>query len=97
MSSGDVLHVSRAHLKNVDIVKKIEVAGIHDFGNDRHVELALDFRENVEALFAQALEGIGARAGLERATAENSGTVLFDLLGNDDALLLAFDRAEGQP
>ena len=92
LEQREILHVSRAHLKNVDIIEKIEVAGIHDFGNDRHVELALDLREDVEALFAQALEGIGARAGLERPTAENSGTMLFDLLGNDHALLFAFHR-----
>ena len=71
LEQREILHVSRTHLKNVDIVKKIEVASVHDFGNDRHVELALYLREDVEALFAQALEGIGARAGLERATAEN--------------------------
>ena len=49
--------------------------------------------EDLEAVFAQALEAVGAGARLERPAAEDVGAGVSDALGDLDQDLFAFDGA----
>ena len=90
-----VLHVAGADLQDVGV-----------FGDERrHLRCAMTSvtigeaglfaggGEQFQAFFLQALEAVGAGAGLEGAAAEGGGAGGFDRAGRVEDLLFALDRA----
>src|SRR6185369_13635483 len=53
-------------------------ARIHDLGDDGQAKFVAGFAEELEAGLAHALKGVGTRARLERAAAEDIGAGGFD-------------------
>ena len=89
----EVLHIACAHLDDVHILKQRQVRRGHDLRHDRQAKVALGLREQVQSLRAQALEGVGGGAGLERAAAQHGRAGLFDALGDLRHLLAALHGA----
>ena len=88
----EILHITSAHLEDVDILEQRKVARIHDLRDDRYAEFTLHLGKNVKAILAHSLEGIGRRAGLEGSAAKDRRPRLLRRLGDNHALLFAFDR-----
>ncbi len=66
-----VLHVARADLDHVgDLQHGVEVAHVHQLGDDRQARLGLRLGEQAQALLAEPLEGVGGGAGLVGAAAQ---------------------------
>ena len=60
-----VLHVARADLDHVgDLEHRLEVARVHQLGDDRQAGLLLRLGEQAQALVAEALEAYGEVRGL---------------------------------
>ena len=69
-----VLHVARADLHDVgDLQHGVDVAHVHQLGDDRQAGLRLRLGEQPQALLAEALEGVGRRARLVGAAAQQRG------------------------
>ena len=64
------------------VQKELDVARVHDFSDDRHVELICRLAQKVEALGAHSLVGIWGGARLKGAAAQHGRTGLFDASGN---------------
>ncbi len=75
-----VLHVASADLDDVGHLEhRLEVARVHQLGDDRQPGLGLGLREQPQALLAEALEGVGRGAGLVGAAAQQRAAgVLHD-------------------
>ena len=89
-----VLHVARADLDDVgDLQHGVEVAHVHQLGDDRQPRLGLRLGEQAQALLAEPLEGVGGSAGLVGAAAEQGrARVAHDARGLQH-LLARLDRA----
>ena len=75
----EVLHVPGADLEDVGVpLDELDLARVHDLGDDRHAELLAGGLEDLEAVLAQPLEAVGAGPGLERPAAEDVGPGLPD-------------------
>ena len=90
----EVLGVAGADLDDVDLVvdEGLDVARIHELGDDGHAELLARLAEQVEARLAHALAGIRRGAGLERAAAQD-GRARGAHGPRDREEVLALDRA----
>ena len=88
-----VLHVAGTHLNEVYILEQGQVLGVHDLGHDGSTGGAACQLEQVEALAAHPLEGVGRGAGLERAAAQQGSTGGLHALGTVGDLFLALDAA----
>jgi hypothetical protein len=65
-----VLHVARADLDDVrDLGHRLDVAHVHQLGDDRQPGLRLGLAQQPQALLAEALEGVRRGARLVRAAA----------------------------
>src|SRR5436190_1832771 len=74
-----VLHVARADLDHVgDLEHGVQVADVHQLGDDRHARLGLRLGEQPQALLPQPLEGVGRGARLVGAAAEQGRPRLAD-------------------
>src|SRR5918994_822669 len=66
-----VLHVARAELDDVGHLEhRLEVAHVHQLGHDRQAGLGLRLSEQPQPGLAEALEGVGRRARLVGAAAQ---------------------------
>ena len=88
-----VLHVAGTHLDEVHILEQGQVLGVHDLGDDGGTGGAAGQLEQVQALAAHALEGVGRSAGLERTAAQQGSTGRLHTLGAVGDLVLALDAA----
>ena len=89
-----VLHVARADLDHVgDVGHRLDVADVHDLGDDRQPGLRARVGEDLEAGLAEPLEGVRARARLVRAAAQHRGTRVADDARDRERLLACLDRA----
>ena len=89
----EVLHIARADLNDVHILEERKLAEVHQLGDDGQPRLLLGDLEVAQADLAEALEGIGRGAGLERAAAQHRRAAGLDRLRDGDHLLLGFHRA----
>ena len=90
----EVLHIARADLHNVHILLELgDVDLVHQLTDDRQAGDLAGLDHIQDALGAQTLEGVGARAGLVRAAAQEVGTARLDSLGHLDGVLLALNAA----
>ena len=89
-----VLHVARAELDHVgDLDDRLDVARVHQLGDDRQPGLRLGLGEQAQALLAQALEGVRARARLVGAAAEQARAAGRDRARGGHDLVARLDRA----
>ena len=70
-----------------------DVAGVDDLGDDGQAGGLADVGEDLEALHAEALEGVRRGARLERAAAQQRGAGGLGHLGGLEGLLGRLDRA----
>jgi len=67
-----VLHVARADLQHVRVIRRgLAVVVVHDLGHHRQAGLLARLGEDLQALYAQSLEGVGRGARLEGAPAQH--------------------------
>src|SRR6185312_16795470 len=66
---------------------------INGFGHDLQAKFVTNLRHNAETFFLHALEGIGRSARLVGASAEKLRARGLYLLGDDERLLPALNRA----
>jgi len=94
LEQREVLCVARTDLPDLDVAGEelVDVSRVHYLGHDGHVELVSGRAQDVEALLAHALVGVGGGAGLIGATAEHRGAGSLDLAGDADEVV-ALDRA----
>ena len=91
---GEVLHVAGADLEGVAVLfDQLDLADVHDFGDDLQVVRIRGAAQHLQALFAEALEGIGRAARLEGAAAQNFRARAFDRSRGGVHLLFGFSRA----
>ena len=89
----EVLHISCAHLNNVNISKKVKVGNAHYLGNYGQTRFLPCFEEKLDPLALQALERIGRSSGLERAAAEHCCARFLAGDSGCDNLFFAFNGA----
>lgn len=94
LSRGKFWGVAGADLHDVNLLvqEDLHVAWVHDFGDDRHVELGGRLAQQVEAGGAHALVGVGGGAGLVGTAAQHRGTGGLHAAGDADEVL-ALDGA----
>src|SRR5712691_4415281 len=89
-----ILHIAGADLNDVGVLfDEVEAFIVDSFGDDAKAEFFPDFRENLEALFAETLKTVRGSAGFVSAAAEEARAGFFDALGDGQALLFGFDGA----
>ena len=72
LEEDEVLHVASADLDHIHRVEHLlDVARIHQFGDDRKPRLGPCLLENGKAFTAKALEGVRRELGLERTAAQH--------------------------
>ena len=90
----EVLHVAGADLHDVDVFfKLVDVGLIHQLADDGQAGGLTGLHQVEDALGAQALEGIGAGAGLVSAAAQEVSTAGLDQPGHFEGVLLALYAA----
>ncbi len=88
----EVGHVAGADPKDVRVAgDHLQVARIEHLGDERHVEFLACLGEQLHALLAESLEGVGAGSGLERISPENGRTRLAHRLGRPKELFSGLD------
>src|SRR5712664_38238 len=88
----EVLHVARADLDDVGVFfDEVERFIVNCFSDDAEAVGGADFRKNLEAVFAEALEAVRRSAGLVSAAAEEAHAGFFEAFGDGEALLFGFD------
>jgi hypothetical protein len=94
LQEREILHVARADLDDVGVLfDEVEGFAVNRFGDYAEAVSGADFREDLEAGFAEALEAVRRSARLVGAPAEEACAGLFDSGGDGEALLLGFDGA----
>ena len=89
-----VLHVPGADLEDVGVLgDDVDLVGLHDLGDHRKPRPVARLGEIPKRLDAEALEGVRARPGLERAAAQDRGTGGGDRIGGLEQLVAALHRA----
>ena len=89
-----VLHVAGADLDDVgDLDHGLEVARVHQLGDDRQAGLRLGLLEQPQALLAEALERVRRGARLVGAAAEQRGAGGRHGAGGGERLVARLDRA----
>ncbi len=73
-------------------VEHRHVRRVGDLADHRQAGLLAGFRQQLEALHAEALEGIRRRARLEGAAAQDGGAFALDPAGRGQQLVAGFDR-----
>src|SRR5882672_6838717 len=90
----EILHVARTDLDDVGVLlDEVERFIVNRFGDDTEAVGRTNFRENLEAVFAEALKTIRGSARLISAPAEKPHAGFFEAFGDGEALLLSFDGA----
>ncbi len=93
----EVLHVASAYLEDIGVLADPgDVARVDDLGYDGQARLFLGLVEDLEALEAQALEGVGRGARLEGPAAQHLGSGVTDGHGRPYRLLLGLDGARAR-
>ena len=76
----EVLHVPGADLEDVGVaLDQLDLAGVHDLGDDRHAEPLAGGLEHLQAVLAEPLEAVRAGPRLEGPAAEHVGPGLAHL------------------
>ena len=88
-----VLHVARADLDDVDVVKQRQMLDVHELRHDGQPRLLLGDLQQADPLAVQTLEVIGGGPRLECAAAQQLRARGLDGLGDIDDLLLGFHGA----
>ena len=89
-----VLHVARAELDDVgDLEHRLEVAGVHQLGDDRQAGALLGLGQQAQPLLPQALEGVRARARLVGAAAQHRRAAGEHRVGGGQQLVARLDGA----
>ena len=90
----EILHVACADLDDVGpLFDEVEGFVVDGFGDDAVSAVAANLVEDFEAGEAESLEGVGRRARLVGAAAEEADARGLELLGDGEALLFGFDGA----
>src|SRR2546423_1133273 len=90
----EVLHVARADLYNVAVaLDQVNAVLVQSLRHDLQAERLAYVGENLQAVFAEALEGVWRGARLERAAAEEARAASADGLRDLERLLAALDGA----
>ena len=84
----EVLHVARANLNDVNVLKQRQMVDVHDLGDDGQAGFLLGFAQQLDALAVESLEGVGGGAGLERAAAEHICAGSLDGFGHRQDLVV---------
>ncbi len=71
----------------------MDLRSVHYFADGEEAGFVGSFAHELEARFAEALEGVRRSTGLESARAENFRSSLGDAVGNRKDLLPGFDGA----
>ena len=88
-----VLHVARADLEDVGVLgDDVDLVRLHHLGDHRQAGLLARLLEVAQRFDAQPLEGIRARARLERPTAQDRRALGRDGLRRLEELVAALDR-----
>ena len=94
LQQPEVRHVAGADLQHVGVLgDDVDVAGVDDLGDDRQAGHLAHVGEDLEALLAQALEGVRRGPRLVGAAAEQRGARGLGHLGRLEGLLGGLDRA----
>ena len=89
-----VLHVARAELDHVgDLDDRLDVAGVHQLGDDRQAGLRLRLGEQAQPLLPEALEAVGRGARLVGAAAEQARAAGRHEPGRGQRLVARLDGA----
>src|SRR5450631_740399 len=90
----EVLHVARAHLKDVDIRQHQRNLGdLHDLADHEQFEMIARFAQQLQAVNAQPLKRIRRGSRFESAATENARSGFVDQVGDGEQLLAGFDGA----
>ena len=89
----EVLGVPGPHLDHVHLLKEVQVADVHELGDDGQAGGLLGLQQQADALGPQTLEVVGGGAGLEGAPPEEGRPGLLHLLGHEGDLPLGLHRA----
>src|SRR5260370_4469063 len=88
-----VLHVTRAHLEDINVgLHERDLGDLHDLADDQEFEFVSGFAQGLKPLLTHALERIWRRARLEGASAQHTGASGGYLLGHGEKLLARLDR-----
>ena len=94
LEQAEVGHVAGADLEHVGVLgDDRDVAGVDDLGDDRQAGDLADVGEDLEALHAEALEGVRRGARLVGAAAQQRGAGGLGHLGGLEGLLGRLDGA----
>ena len=94
LQQAEVLHVASTDLKTINIgMDHLAMSGVHYLGEGFQAVLLSAGLHDLQTFFAQALERMGVRAGLECAAADPGKTQAGNAFGNFIELLFRFDRA----
>src|SRR6266850_1189196 len=89
-----VLHVARAHLEDVAVLRdQLDLADVHHLGDDLEVVRIGRAAQHAQPLLAETLEGVRRAARLERAAAQDLRPRPLDGRGNGVHLLIRLRRA----
>src|SRR5262249_50760010 len=72
------------------------LAGVHNLGHDGHVVLVADVAEDLEALFAHPLEGVGGGSRLERPAPQDVRPSLLHVPGDTAESFKTLDGARAR-
>ena len=89
----EVLHITRADLDHIDLVKVFQLGKVHDFRHDRQSGGLLCLNQQADALRAESLEGIRRGARFESAAAQHTGARFCHGIRHIADLLLCLNRA----
>jgi hypothetical protein len=90
----EILHVASADLDDVGVfLDEVERFVVDGFGDDAEAEMFADVGEDLQALKAKTLEGVGRSARLVGTATEKVNAGGLELLGDGEALLFGFDSA----
>ena len=94
LQEDEVGHVAGADLEHVHVaVEDLHIGRVRDLADDRQPGLLACLGQELEALDAEPLEGVGRGARLEGATAHDGRALALDPAGRGQDLVARFDGA----
>ncbi len=93
LKQSEVLHVARAHLYDVHILKKRYIGNIHDFSDNRQLKFFFPCGKQPDPLLLQPLKSIWRGSRFKRPPAQKIGAAALNLLTDLQNLLRRLYRA----
>src|SRR5271166_3167356 len=94
LQQREILHVARADLDDVTIfLDQVQRFVVDGLGDDQQPEAVTDLRQDLQAIFSQALKRVRRSAWLVRASTKELRARAGDTFGGGQRLLAAFDGA----